>query len=914
MRLLFCLLCLTVSLPLCLSAQETTLDQPLGFTLPELPLPAALRRIEQATEWRFSYSPQELPATRRVALRDANQSLRTTMNTWLLGTGLRYRVIGGQVVMFRPRENGQQRGLETSAPKASSVVVSGYLRDARSGEALIGGTVLIAQGKGVRSNNAGFFSLKVPTGPLQLYARYVGYRSDTLRLDLSQDTLLTWALQPSLALDSVRITASRVNDDRMGAIRLNVEQLKELPALGGEPDVIKAAQLLPGVKFGNEGTSGLFVRGGTPDQNLILLDGVPIYNASHLFGFTSIFHPYGLKQVELYKGGFPARYGGRLSSVLDIHTREGSRESFRGQARVGIVSSNLMVEGPIAGGKGSYLISGRRSLYEIATLPIEWYQRRNFSQGAYSRYHFGDLNAKLSYRPNDRNEWTLSAYTGQDRLRMIDFIDVDTLFDQGENYVQWGNRIVSLGWNRLWSPRLFSQLTSYYSRYNLEVGYDLATIQRPPGADERRSELGLRYRSGVEDVGTRWDFSFALNSRHQIKFGVHGIWHRFTPGALEAEAIVEGQVDSSMTFPPVQPVAALEGRAYWEDNIQLSSAWQLNAGIHASAFRVGGRTYTSLEPRLLLQWQPVESLTMSASYSQMQQYLHLLSNSGLGLPIDLWVPPTQEIPPQRSWQTSLGLAWQVTQGFYLTLDGYYKEMRGLIDYREGSSFVLEGNDWTEQVEIGGEGRSYGVELLLRKDLGRWRGWLGYTWAKTDRQFDAINQGRRYPFRYDRRHEVSLVLRYALTDRLELNLNWVYATGNALTMPQAVYASNLYPEQTGFMLFRARNTFLNLFDPTRYVGRTGRRQEVEIFDYGDRNSSRMPNYHRLDLGLTWRKPHPKGDRIWRFSLYNAYNRINPYYIRFGQVGVPGEDFLVVQGRFEKVGLLPILPALSYQFNF
>ena len=913
MRLFLFLLCLIASLGV--SAQEASPDQPLGFTLPEMPLPAALARIEQATTWRFSYNPRLLPATHRVALRDARQSLRTTLDEWLRGTGLGYRVIGGQVGVFRVEgaEENTLQGLERFSPGGTPVIVSGYLRDARSGEALVGGSVFTHEGRGILSNRAGFFSLKVPGGPLRLYARYVGYLSDTLWLNLTQDTLLAWALQPSLALDSVRITARRVNDDRMGAIRLNVEQLKELPALGGEPDVIKAVQLLPGVKFGNEGTSGLFVRGGTPDQNLILLDGVPIYNASHLFGFTSIFHPYGLKQVELYKGGFPARYGGRLSSVLDIQSREGSRESFQGQARLGIVSSNLMVEGPLAGGKASYLVSARRSLYELFTLPIQWWQR-SLPDGNYAHYHFGDINARLSYRPNQHDEWTFATYQGQDRLSLVDFIEVDTLLSKQQNGVRWGNRIAALGWNHLWGPRLFSQFTGYYNRYRLGVSASSEETLRLSGTNDWTEQAEVRYRSGIEDWGAKWDFAFSPNPKHQVKFGAQGVFHRFLPGAVETAFQVNGVPDSSLTRPAVEPLPALEGRLYLEDNFQFSPAWQFNAGLHASAFRVEERTYALLEPRLLLQWRPAENLTVSAAYSRMQQYLHLLSNSGLGLPIDLWVPPTQNIPPQQAWQSSLGLAWQVTKGFYLTLDGYYKEMNGLIDYREGSSFLLEGNEWTEQVEIEGEGRSYGVELLLRKDLGRWRGWLGYTWAKTDRQFDAINQGRRYPFRYDRRHEVSLVLRYALTDRWELNFNWVYATGNAFTMPQAVFASNLYPEQTGFIRFRSRNSFVELFDPTRYVGRTGRRQEVEIFDYGDRNSSRMPDYHRLDLGLSWRKPNPKGERIWRFSLYNAYNRVNPYYIRYGQAGVPGEDFRVVQGRFEKVGLLPILPALSYQFNF
>ena len=798
---------------------------------------------------------------------------------------------------------------------SQTVTLSGYLRDAESQQALSGASVYTAAGTGVRTNAYGFFSLQLPPGQQTVLTRYVGYAPGTFVIKLVADTLLNLEMEPGINADSVQITADRLNDDRLGAIRLSVEAIKNLPTLGGEPDVLKAVQLLPGVKFGNEGTSGLFVRGGTPDQNLILLDGVPVYNASHLFGFTSMFHPYALGEVELYKGGFPARYGGRLSSVLDIHTREGNASDFQGQARIGIISSNLMVEGPIANGKASYLISARRSLYDVYTLPNRWIQRSR-PEGAYTEFFFHDVNARLDWHLSPRDHLTFSGYIGQDKLTITDFIAIDTLQDEQQQVVDWGNQIASLSWNHLWSERLFSRLTGYFNRYQLGLGATYTAEVSPRSGTATQLADETTYQSRIQDWGLNWNFSWSPAPRHQVKWGLQGIAHDFLPGAFSSTLRINGEVADRTESGLAEELIAYEARAYLEDNFLLLPSLTLNAGLHASLFHVRGRSYHSMEPRLLLEWRPFADWTFSASYTYMQQYLHLLANTGLGLPLDLWVPPTDDVPPQRAWQTSLGASWRIRPGLRLTVDAYYKSMQGLIDYLEGSSFLVEGSNWQEQVAIGGEGMAYGIEWLLVKETGRLQGQIGYTLAKTDRQFDAINEGQRYPFKYDRRHEAAISLRYALNERIELNANWIYATGNALTLPQAIYPSTLYPPQPFEPVSLAANR--NPFFLSNFQGRLPRyspRRDAEIFDYGERNDSRMPDYHRLDLGVSFQKPTKHGTNILRLSVYNAYSRINPYFIRYSlrSRGNPN-DPVQVEGQFEKVGLIPILPAISYQFDF
>lgn len=795
-----------------------------------------------------------------------------------------------------------------------TVTLSGYLRDSETRQALSGATVCTASGTGVRTNDYGFFSLQLPPGRQTVLTRYIGYEPGTFPINLVSDTLLTWEMAPGFMADSVQITAYRINDDRLGAIRLSIETIKNLPTLGGEPDVLKAVQLLPGVKFGNEGTSGLFVRGGTPDQNLILLDDVPVYNAAHLFGFTSIFHPYALGGVELYKGAFPARYGGRLSSVLDIRTREGNPNTFKGQARIGIISSNLLLEGPLIKGKASYLISARRSLYEVYTLPVRLVQR-SYSQGAYTNFYFYDVNARLDWHLSPRDHLIFSGYFGQDKLSITDFIAVDTLKADQQQVVKWGNQIASLSWNHLWNERLFSRMTAYFNRYQLGLdnSNNAEFIPRTGTGSQLSDET--TYQSRIQDWGLMWNFSWSPGPRHQVKWGLHGIAHNFLPGAFSNTLRINGVVEDSTQQGLAEDLIAYEGRVYIEDNILLLPSLTFNAGLHASWFNVRGRNYRSLEPRLLLEWRPASAWTFSASYTQMQQYLHLLANTGLGLPLDLWVPPTDAVPPQRAWQTSVGTTWRIRPGLRLTVDAYYKSMSGLIDYLEGSSFLIEGTDWQEQVAIGGEGLAYGIEWLLVKETGRLQGQIGYTLAKTDRQFDAINEGRRYPFKYDRRHEAAISLRYALNDRVELNTNWIYATGNALTLPQAIYPSTLYPPQPFDPISAGANRDFFYFNFAGRLPQFSTRRDAEIFDYGERNSSRMPDYHRLDVGVSFQKKTKHGVNILRLSIYNAYSRINPYFIRYTLTsrGDPN-DPVQVEGQFEKVGLIPILPAISYQFDF
>jgi len=778
--------------------------------------------------------------------------------------------------------------------QAQKITISGYIKDELSSETLIGAAIIDQMsGAGIVSNAYGFYSLSLDQGDsAKLFCTYVGYSAQNINFIAKQDTVINFVLNGEKMLKEIEVIAAEQGErleesTRMSTVSIPVKQLKLLPAFMGEADVLKALQLMPGVQSGNEGGSGLYVRGGGPDQNLILLDGVPIYNVSHLFGFFSIFNPDAVKRVELTKGGFPARYGGRLSSVVDISLKEGNMKEFHGEGAVGLIASKLTLEGPIIKDKASFMVSGRRTYIDFLARPIIRNAASREGEDISVGYHFHDVNAKFNYKFSEKDRLYLSVYTGRDKAfsdYSFESNDPSNTYVSGdENFgLRWGNIISALRWNHIFNPKLFSNVTFTYSNYQFDIFSDIEDVYRR--RDSLETEIyNSRYLSGIKDVAGKIDFEYYPSPNHSIRFGSSAIYHTFQPGAFTVKSNEIDDIDIT------QDTYALEYALYAEDDIKISPKLNVNVGLHASAFSVNDEIYISLQPRLAARYLLNKKLSIKASYAQMAQFINLLANSGIGLPTDLWVPATDNIRPQEAWQVALGAAKTLDNGFEISLEGYYKEMTNLVEYLEGASFLEVDTDWQDQVTQG-NGKSYGVELLVQKKRGKTTGWIGYTLSWANRQFQDLNFAKEYPYKFDRRHDISVAVVHEWKPKIDLSVAWVYGSGNTVTLPIAEYEG--LPS--------------NNVDIGRRTGRFNSRPTLNY--YGERNSFRMRAYHRLDINFRFKKEKKWGERTWALGVYNVYSRLNPFFID------QGYDYETDEEEFLQYSLFPIIPNVSYSFKF
>ena len=780
--------------------------------------------------------------------------------------------------------------LLSSLSHAQKFTVSGYIKDAETGESLIGATLLHpTTSSGSSANTHGFYSLTLPKDSVSLLYSYVGYQPTTIRFFLRHDTVITINLQSSTVLNEVVISGTKADPihetTKMSTLSVPIEQIKALPAFMGETDILKILQLMPGVQSGNEGSTGLYVRGGGPDQNLMLLDGVPIYNASHLFGFFSVFNADAINHVEMIKGGFPARYGGRLSSVIDINMKEGNMKKIKGEGSIGIISSKVTVEGPITKDRTSFIISARRTYIDLLAQPIIRAQARRQGTQANGGYYFYDLNLKLNHIINPNNRLFFSTYFGLDKAyaKSKDGYARDTIFTsiKDEFSLKWGNVITATRWNHVFGPKLFSNVTATYSRYLFDISQKAEQTITSPSVPAQTIISGIQYHSGIRDWAAKVDFDYLPSPNHFIRFGANNIWHQFSPGVLAFRSSVEGD-----TTIGAKVTNAYEAAVYVEDDWKISKRFKLNAGIHASAFVVEKQLYHSVQPRISSRFLISDDLSFKASYSTMTQFIHLLTNVGIGLPTDLWVPATARIKPQQANQVAIGFAKTYKSQYEFSLEGYYKKMSNLIEYKDGASYLEIEGDWQDKVATNGHGKSYGMEVLAQKKTGRVTGWIGYTLSKAVRQFDELNFGKEYAYKYDRRHDISVAMTHEWNKRMDFSMVWVYGTGNAITLPVATYA-----------------VASNNVDQRFSYGNN------EVTYYGDRNSYRMRSYHRLDLSFSWWKDKKWGQRKWTVGVYNAYNRLNPFFINLEH-----NHGIVNSKNFIQYSLFPIIPSITYSFKF
>lgn len=757
-------------------------------------------------------------------------------------------------------------------------ILSGFVYEKGSRETLPGVNVYFHEQRiGTTTNNYGFYSITLPAGNYQVVYSSVGYNAQAFDITLDKDVSLDVFLIPTIELTGVEIVGEKVpsvtETPLMSVIDLPVRQIQQIPALLGEKDVLKVIQLMPGVKKGTEGTSGFYVRGGGADQNLIILDDATVYNSSHLFGFFSLFNGDAIKSVQLTKGGFPARFGGRLSSVLEMTMKDGNQERFGGEAGIGLISSRLMLEGPIVKNKSSFIISGRRTYGDLFARPF-------MPDDEKVGYYFYDLNAKVNYTINPKNRLYLSAYTGRDKFsaRYHDF------YSKNDAGMYWENGTATLRWNHLFNNRLFANASFIYSRYRMN-------IYNKERYDNEQYELS--YESGIRDLSFKYDLHFSPHPSHSIRAGLISTFHHFTPSAIVLRDDYLQKYEKS-----VKAIDGVESGLYIEDDIRIGTRLRANAGFRLSHFIDQDKNYMKPEPRVSVSYLLPKDFAVKASYATMNQYVHLLSSTGIGLPTDLWVPSTRNVPPQTSRQVALGFVKDMKdKNLELSVEGYYKKSDNTLGYREGASFLLiddptgaEEVDWESNV-TSGQSWSYGAEVLLQRKAGRLSGWVGYTLSWAEVQFDEVNFGKKYFARYDRRHDISVVAVYEISDRIVFSGTWVYGTGNAMTLPIGEYQA--FPHTIG------QNSSYYWSSEFGYWG--------NVNDYESINDFRMAAYHRMDLGVQFMKQKKNTKRIWEVSVYNVYNRQNPF---FYYIGYDRADNRVLK----QISIFPFIPSISWSIKF
>jgi TonB dependent receptor/CarboxypepD_reg-like domain/TonB-dependent Receptor Plug Domain len=758
---------------------------------------------------------------------------------------------------------------------SQNATISGYVKDALSGETLIGVNVYNKANsqQGTSTNTYGFYSLTLPKGKFTLKISYVGYADKEIELDLSEDKSLNVTITEGVVMQEVVVTAEpkdkNVESTRMGEVTLPVDNIKKVPLLFGEADVIKAIQLLPGVKS-IEGSTGLYVRGGGIDQNLVLLDEAVVYNPGHLLGFVSVFNADALKNTTLIKGGMPAQYGGRLSSVLDIQMKEGNDKTYGVEGGIGLIASRITVEGPIKKEKSSFIISARRTYALDLAQPFI-----NKSKFAGTNYYFYDLNTKINYTFSDKDRLYLSGYFGRDVL-------IFNAKEQGFKFrLPYGNATATLRWNHIFSKKLFMNVAGVYNDYDFAAGGGQDVFQ-------------FNVFSGVRDYNAKIDFDYFASPQHTIRYGANYTYHRLSPNVVTGTNGDQIFTNSSL----VKSKYAHEVATYVSDNWKFSPRFTLDLGMRLSAFEQVGpytsqtttpivaykkgekvKTFAGFEPRLGGKYTLDAVSSLKFGVTATTQYLHLVSNSTSSLPADVWVMSSELVKPQRGIQYALGYFRNFDDNNWETsVETYYKDLKNQLDYPE--NYVPQPAEDVEKSFVFGKGKAYGVEFFLRKAKGRLNGWVGYTWSRTLKTFPDIRHGETYPATYDRIHDVVLVANYQLSKKWALSGNFAYATGNSFTPLKSLF----FIEQK-----------LNL-------------------NYGERNSARYPDYNRLDIGATFTpKPEKKGLRsTWTFSAYNVYNRKNPLF-----------SYYDIKGAFEKgnykataktVTLFPIIPSVTWNFKW
>lgn len=846
-------------------AQHDVLAMRVSLKVKQVLMKDVLKKIGEQTGVTFSYSADLIPDV-KISFHARREPLNSVLVRLLHPRKLTYLVLyGNHIVITRQQRQAQQ------------FTVSGQVRNAASGEKLSGVSVLSLNDlRSAQTDQDGLYSLSLYGDSVQLLFSLSGYVGRFVSLNLNKDTVLDVRLSDAFEVGRYKLEATRDQPTRFrpDEYHFNDKTLRQLPVLFGESDVMKGLQLLPGVSTGNDGTIGLNVRGGGPDQNLILLDDVPVYNPSHIYGFFSVFNSDVVRDVRLIKGGMGSKYSGRLSSVVDVRTIDGNRNKLSAQVSLGLLSSKLTLDGPLdSAGKTTFVLSGRRSYIDLL---YELIGRDLFSNSLSpfrSSYFFYDANGKLSHHFSNSHQLSVSFYTGRDNSYIRNSFSAKdpgrVIREKDKQEVFWGNNIVSLRDNHRLAKGVYGRALLSFTGYNFgnESEYEYAE-----SSDSFSQENAYRYRfvSAIKNTMASYHVEFRPEGNFTFRTGVGGVYHRFDRNIQATDNIVSNRDEGNVKR------YATELNAYAETVWKPHHSLQATGGLHAVHYNPDQTSYGFLQPRISVNYRPAHRWLVHGAFQQTAQFLHLLTSNNYGIPLDLWLPSTTAIRPETSGTFSGGLSY-FTGDFVFSAEAYHKTMNGLIEYREQANYLGSEADWEQKVEIG-SGLAKGMEFLIEKRNGITKGWISYTISKNDRIFPGINNGKSFPYRYDRRHNLALLLSHEFSKRTDVSATWVYSTGSHYTLPEQVY----------------------------YLG-SGLDARNAVYIYGERNQHRLPDYHRLDLGVNFKKFGERFNRILSIGAYNVYNRLNPFYV------VPAYDDS--GGRiFEAVSLFPVLPSIHYKVQF
>jgi len=855
-------------------SQKNILDKEIELNTGTTTIGELLKHISEKYEINISYSSKQIPQDKKIEIINQRMKLNELMEYVFRNTNVSYSTSGNHIILKHSEENSSKK-----SNSSGEYTISGYVKDASNGEMLIGASVYIKENlKGTVTNIYGFYSITLPAGTYTLAMSYIGYNDITIPIDLNKDLRIDKEMSlQSEELEDVVVTGERINSNvtntKMGVVKLSSKTINQIPVLMGEADVIKAIKLLPGVQPTGETSSGMSVRGGSHDQNLILLDEATVYNASHLLGFFSVFNNDAIKNIEFMKGNIPARYGGRLSSVLDVRMNDGNMKKFSGNGGVGLIASRLTLESPIVKDKASILISGRRTYYDLFT---RLSKKEDIKETV---LFFYDLNAKVNAIINDNNRLYVSGYFGKD------------VFFGMDQRLSWGNHTQTIRWNHLFSQKLFSNTSVFYSNYNYSI-----TDNRNMVIDDRDVPVNFKWTAGMKDFSIKTDLGYFLNTNNKLKFGIQSTFHEYNSGKIKVE------FDTINLGTKIADLYALDHGIFLENEQKIGDKIILVYGLRYSLFQNMGRTsfyslnneykvsdtlkykkreiynsYGGIEPRVGMTVIMNDRHSFKASYNRSRQYVQLASNSTGGIPLDIWVPASPNIKPQLCDQFSVGYFRNFSNDKYETsIETYYKYMQNQIDFKDHASLLL--NNQIEKEFRFGWGQSYGIEVSAKKNTGRFTGWVSYTLSRSERKIKDLNDNKMFLSPYDRPHNVSIVGNYTIAKRLSFSANWVFLSGNAFTSPSGK--------------FRYGNVIIPV--------------------YSERNGDRMPNYHRLDLGITLKNKEVAGRNwksSWNLSVYNAYYKKNPTVVFFEN---SSENPNITKAKMMYV--MPIVPTLTYNFSF
>lgn len=887
-RILFLICTMTIALP---HIHAQSIGTKLVLNIKRANLQVFTTQIENSTGFSFIYS-EEIKLKHLITIKIQNKTLPEVLDLVFANESISYKIVGKHIILQVKKEKAVSR----------KFTISGYVTDEVSAETLIGANILESRHhQGTSTNPYGFYSITLPEGNTEINFSYLGYTSKKHLFNLNKDTLLNIRMKDNNLLQEVVVLSDKVESGiiatQMSASEVPMVQIKNTPSLLGETDVLKTIQMMPGVQTGIEGSSGLYIRGGGPDQNLILLDGVPVYNVDHLFGFFSVFTPESVKKVTLFKGSFPARFGGRLSSVVDIRSNDGDMKTLHGVVSIGLLSAKVNLEGPIIKDRTSFNISVRRSYLDLLVQPF-------MSEDEKFSYYFYDINAKVNHKFSDRSRLFVNFYNGKDRYHYdyTDDGDYSDLIYKSKSSLNWGNVIASGRWNYIFNNKLFSNTTIAYNNYQLDMGTTSWNKgNRNTGIYENSYKAD--YRSGIRDLSYQIDFDYNPIPTHHIKFGTEYLYHSFRPEVMTSK-VFDKEEESIRQDTAYQSISnsniyVHEVSAYLEDNFDIAPKLRMNLGIHLSMFNVQKKKYYSVQPRISARYQLIKHFAIKAAYTKMSQYVHLLASSPISMPTDLWVPVTNKIKPMQAHQYSLGSYYTGIRGWEISVEGYYKDMQNVLEYKDGVSFFGSSSGWEKKVEMG-HGRSMGIEFMAKKSIGSTTGWISYALNKSDRKFSkgGINDGERFPYRNDRRHCANITVNHKFNSHIDFGASWSFATGGTTTIPEETTAVIRPVESNSYG-----------------AGQVGTENYIE-----HRNNYRLPASHKLNISLNINKKTKHGIRTWNFSIYNVYNAMNPAFVyrRDSSTGYyntsTGEFYSTSKPVIKKITILPCIPSITYTYKF